>query len=133
MHRGGAFPWLRGVSNVIMRDATTWMLIDDMYSGRLVAYCDYLGYDEVAHHAGPTTRDALGALPSIDRQIALLESAAKSAPRPYQFLVVSDHGQSTGATFRQRYGYTLERRDRMGNTVRLLSRGVWQLTPLPAR
>ena len=108
MHRGGAFPWLRGVSNVIMRDATTWMLIDDMYSGRLVAYCDYLGYDEVAHHAGPTTRDALGALPSIDRQIALLESAAKSAPRPYQFVVVSDHGQSTGATFRQRYGYTLE-------------------------
>jgi hypothetical protein len=84
------------------------MLIDDMYSGRLVAYCDYLGYDEVAHHAGPTTRDALGALPSIDRQIALLESATKSAPRPYQFVVVSDHGQSTGATFRQRYGYSLE-------------------------
>jgi hypothetical protein len=79
-----------------------------MYSGRLVTYCDYLGYDEVAHHAGPTTRDALGALPAIDHQIAQLESAAKSAPRPYQFLVVSDHGQSTGATFRQRYGYTLE-------------------------
>ena len=108
MHRGGAFPWLRGVSNVIMRDATTWMLIDDMYSARLVTYCDYLGYDEVAHHAGPTTRDALSALPSIDRQIAQLESVAKSAPRPYQFVVVSDHGQSTGATFRQRYGYTLE-------------------------
>ena len=32
-----------------------------------------------------------------------------------------------------RYGYTVERRDRMGNTVQLLSRGVWQLTPLPAR
>jgi hypothetical protein len=32
-----------------------------------------------------------------------------------------------------RYGYTVERRDRTGNTVQLLSRGVWQLTPLPAR
>jgi len=32
-----------------------------------------------------------------------------------------------------RYGYTVERRDRMGSTVQLLSRGVWQLTPLPAR
>src|SRR3954466_3975174 len=117
MHRGGAFPWLRGVSNVIMRDATTWMLIDDMYSGRRVTYCDYLGYDEVAHHAGPTTRDALGTLPSIDHQIAQLESAAKSAPRPYQFVLVSDHGQSTGATFRQRYGYTLEQliRDRLSS------------------
>jgi uncharacterized membrane protein YvlD (DUF360 family) len=125
MHRGGAFPWLRGVSNVIMRDATTWMLIDDMYSGRLIAYCDYLGYDEVAHHAGPTTQDALGALPAIDREIGLLESVAKSAPRRYQFVVVSDHGQSTGATFRQRYGYTLEEfiRDRLSSpgTVRMAS------------
>jgi uncharacterized membrane protein YvlD (DUF360 family) len=108
MHRGGAFPWLRGVTNIIMRDATTWLLIDDIYSGRLVSYADYLGYDEVAHHAGPATEDALGALPGIDRQLALLESAARQAPRRYQFVVVSDHGQSTGPTFRQRYGYTLE-------------------------
>jgi hypothetical protein len=29
-------------------------------------------------------------------------------PRPYHFVLVSDHGQSQGATFRQRYGLTLE-------------------------
>jgi hypothetical protein len=28
-----------------------------------------------------------------------------------------------------RYGYTVERRDSIGNTVQLLSRGVWQLVP----
>jgi hypothetical protein len=32
-----------------------------------------------------------------------------------------------------RYGYTVERRDRLGNTLQLLSRGVWQLVPQPAR
>jgi hypothetical protein len=32
----------------------------------------------------------------------------KEAPRPYQIAVLSDHGQSKGATFRQRYGVTLK-------------------------
>jgi hypothetical protein len=32
-----------------------------------------------------------------------------------------------------RYGYRVERRDRLGNTVQLLSRGVWQSAPLPVR
>ena len=29
-------------------------------------------------------------------------------PRPYNLIVLSDHGQSNGATFKQRYGITLE-------------------------
>jgi hypothetical protein len=37
-----------------------------------------------------------------------LESAAEQAPRPYRFVLLSDHGQSGGATFKQRYGMTLE-------------------------
>ena len=38
----------------------------------------------------------------------MLQSAAEHAPRPYEFVVLSDHGQSQGATFRQRYGQSLE-------------------------
>jgi hypothetical protein len=34
--------------------------------------------------------------------------AAADAPRPYRLVVLSDHGQSQGATFLQRYGVTLE-------------------------
>ena len=30
------------------------------------------------------------------------------APRPYRLIVLSDHGQSQGATFLQRYGYSLQ-------------------------
>jgi hypothetical protein len=90
-----------------MTEATTYMIIDDMFRARPIVYADFLGYDEIAHHAGPGTPDALHALRRVDRKLHSLELAARSAPRPYQFVVLSDHGQSTGATFRQRYGYTL--------------------------
>ena len=33
---------------------------------------------------------------------------AKHGPNPYEIVVISDHGQSQGATFKQRYGATLE-------------------------
>ena len=37
-----------------------------------------------------------------------LVKAAEDAPRPYRFVLLGDHGQSLGATFRQRYGKTLQ-------------------------
>ena len=42
----------------------------------------------------------------VDRQIGRIEKATAEAPRPYRLIVLSDHGQSQGATFLQRYGYT---------------------------
>ena len=44
----------------------------------------------------------------LDQQFARLERIAEFAPRPYKFVVLSDHGQSQGATFLQRFGETLE-------------------------
>jgi len=108
MDRGGSYPLVRAVTSVLLRDITTWMLVADMFSGRRVAYADYLGYDEVAHHAGPATSDARCTLRKMEGQLRQLESAARQAPRRYRFVVLSDHGQSTGATFRQRYGETLD-------------------------
>ena len=58
MDRGGSYPFVRAVTGVLLRDITTWTLIADMFAGRRIAYADYLGYDEVAHHAGPATPDA---------------------------------------------------------------------------
>jgi hypothetical protein len=51
--------------------------------------------------------DAFDALYKIDQQFARLEIAADNAPRPYHFVILSDHGQSSGATFKQRYGKSL--------------------------
>ena len=47
-------------------------------------------------------------LRDLDRQIARIARACADAPRPYRLVVLSDHGQSQGETFRDRYGETLE-------------------------
>lgn len=106
--RGGAFPFLRAVSCVLLRDLTVMMLIEDMVRGVAVAYADFLAYDEVAHHAGPERPEAMRTLEEVDRKVRELEQAALGGSRPYRFVLLSDHGQSQGATFRQRYGLTLE-------------------------
>jgi uncharacterized membrane protein YvlD (DUF360 family) len=114
IHRGGAFPFLRAVSCVLLRDLTVTMLIEDMVRGVAVAYADFLAYDEVAHHAGPERPEAMRTLEEVDRKVRELEQAATSGSRPYRFVLLSDHGQSQGATFRQRYGVTLEELVRSG-------------------
>ena len=38
----------------------------------------------------------------------MIDRARRYAPRPYDIVVLSDHGQTQGATFRQRNGYGLD-------------------------
>jgi uncharacterized membrane protein YvlD (DUF360 family) len=106
--RGGSFPLVRAVSTGLLREMSVSLLMGEMFAGAPVAYASLVGYDVVAHHAGPARRDALTQLRGIDKTLALLARAAEDAPRPYYFVVLSDHGQSFGATFKQRFGTTLE-------------------------
>lgn len=108
MGRAGLFAFQRAGANILVRDVTTWTVVAAMYRGRRTIYCDYLGYDEVGHYAGPETRDALATLGGIDRQVRQLERAAREAPRPYRFVVLSDHGQTTAPSFEQVYGTSLD-------------------------
>jgi uncharacterized membrane protein YvlD (DUF360 family) len=107
MHRGMPYPIARAATNVALRDLSTSLVIEEMYRGAPMIYVDYTDYDEIAHHSGPERSETFDALDGVDRAIATLEKAAAAAPRPYRFVVVSDHGQSLGATFLQRYGKTL--------------------------
>ena len=107
VRRGGLYPFLRAFATVITRDLITQTLIGDLYVGRSVIYADFVGYDEVAHHSGPERYDALDTLRRLDRDLGRLERAAAYAPRPYEFVVLSDHGQSQGTTFEDRYGCSL--------------------------
>ena len=106
--RGGIYPLLRMGMTVVMRDFNIFSLIGDMFEGVPTSYATFVGYDEVAHHSGIERRDALDVLRRLDQQFARLERIAEFAPRPYKFVVLSDHGQSQGATFLQRFGETLE-------------------------
>ena len=107
-HRGGKYPLLRVFTTIIMRELNIYTLIGDVYAGVPSAYATFVGYDEVAHHSGVESVDALDTLQKLDEQFARLESVTRDAPRPYYLVVLSDHGQSGGATFKQRYGIGLQ-------------------------
>jgi uncharacterized membrane protein YvlD (DUF360 family) len=82
--RGWEYALVRGYATVIQLDLQVAAVTADLLAGRPVVYTTFLAYDEVAHHSG------------LER-----------APRPYRIVVLSDHGQSQGATFKQRYGEEL--------------------------
>ncbi len=107
--RGLFYYVARSGANIVMREATTFIIIGDIYSGKYNRiYATYMGYDEIAHHSGIRDDDAFGALKKIDRDIKRLHRAASEANREYKFIILSDHGQSGGPTFKQKYHMTLE-------------------------
>ena len=107
--RGITYIPVRAATNVFMREINTSTLIGDMMVGDIdVAYSTYLGYDEIAHHSGVRDGDSWYALKGMDKQIKRLINTNKYIPRKYQFVIQSDHGQTNGATFKQRYGQSFE-------------------------
>jgi uncharacterized membrane protein YvlD (DUF360 family) len=106
--RPAAYVVLRGVTNVLMRHINLSIIAEHMMRGAPAVYCDFVDYDEIAHHAGPARPESLAALEGLDGVLATLERVAGAAPRPYRIVVLSDHGQSQGDTFLQRYGVGLD-------------------------
>jgi uncharacterized membrane protein YvlD (DUF360 family) len=104
-----AYPLMRSAVTVICRDLQMALVGMDVLRGSPALYTTYAGYDEVAHHSGPATKDAYRTLKQFDAEVErLVEVAVKRAPRPYTLIILSDHGQSQGKTFEQRYGVTLK-------------------------
>jgi len=125
-HRGGAYPFMRAAMAVAVRDLVVYGVLGDMMKGRPAVYACFAGYDEVAHHSGLEREDTLEALRKLDQQIGRLDRARTYAPRPYHIVVLSDHGQTQGATFLQRNGYGLDelvRRSVEGASVARLRAG----------
>jgi uncharacterized membrane protein YvlD (DUF360 family) len=108
IHRGRTYVFARAWGTVVQRDLQVATVIADVLCGRPTIYTTFLAYDEVAHHSGIERHDALAVLRDLDRQIARIARACEDAPRPYRLVVLSDHGQSQGETFRDRYDQTLE-------------------------
>ncbi|HEY2436624.1 MAG TPA: phage holin family protein [Solirubrobacteraceae bacterium] len=106
--RGGLYPFLRAAVCVGVRDLIVFGVLTDMMAGRPAVYATFSSYDEVAHHSGLERADTLEALRKVDQQIGRINRARRFAPRPYKLVVLSDHGQTQGATFKQRNGYDLQ-------------------------
>ena len=105
--RGWTYALLRAFTTVVSRDVCVNGVLNDVCEGRAAIYVDLLGYDEVSHHSGPERADTMAVLRDLDRQIGRIERAIRWAPRPYRLVVLSDHGQTQGATFKERTGQNL--------------------------
>ncbi len=108
VRRGGIYPFIRPATTVLSRDVVTAAISEDMIEGRPAVYADFLGYDEVGHHSGIERYDVLGVLRRIDQQIGRLARVSALAPRPYEFVILSDHGLTQGPSFTDRFGYTFD-------------------------
>ncbi len=72
----------------------------DLARGLPIVHVNLLGYDELSHRRGPSSRFAHWSLRGIDRAIkGLYRDAHRSTRRDYQVWIFSDHGQERTRSF----------------------------------
>jgi hypothetical protein len=128
-HAEGIFPFIRILSNVVVRELQTMAILLDVYLGVPVIYSTFMQYDELAHHFGPSSRQALADLRRTDARIAEIWRMAQSmASRPYDLVILSDHGMTPSVSYRVRF------RESLGTTVtRILDRDAGRAGRPPLR
>ncbi len=111
-HSEGIFPFLRILSNVVVRELQTMAILLDLYLGVPVIYSTFMQYDELAHHFGPRSRQALADLKRTDARIKeLLRMVRVAAGRGYDVVILSDHGMTPALSYRVAF------RESLGTTV----------------
>ena len=107
-HSEGIFPFIRILSNVIIRELQTMAILLDVYLGVPVIYSTFMQYDELAHHFGPSSRQALADLRRTDARIAEIWRMARVAGgRQYDLVILSDHGMTPAQSYRVKFGESL--------------------------
>ncbi len=106
--RNLGYAFLRAFMGPFLQDLTTYAVISDVMRGVPAIYALYAGYDDLGHFAGMRSREGYEALHEADRYFNRIQKALKYAPRPYNVVVLSDHGQSEGPTFQSAYGESLD-------------------------
>ena len=56
LDRGFPYPFLRALTNVVLRPLSTSLVMEEMLRGTPIIYVTYTDYDEIAHHSGPSAR-----------------------------------------------------------------------------
>ncbi len=117
-HSEGIFPFIRILSNVVVRELQTMAIMLDIYLGVPIIYSTFMQYDELGHHFGPSSRQALSDLRRTDARIReIWRMALATSSRRYDLVLLSDHGMTPSASYRVRFGETL------GHTVRRILEG----------
>jgi hypothetical protein len=102
------YGFFRALMGTFFQELATYTVISDIVRGVPAVYALYAGYDDLSHFAGMNTPEAYEMLTEIDRYYGRIERAVELAPRPYRLVVLSDHGQSLGPTFKAAHGMSLE-------------------------
>jgi hypothetical protein len=114
-HSEGIFPFIRILSNVVVRELQTMAILLDVYLGVPIIYSTFMQYDELAHHFGPSSKQALVDLRRTDARITEIWRMAQLAGgRGYDLVILSDHGMTPALSYRVQYGESL------GTTVQLI-------------
>lgn len=107
-HSEGIFPFIRILSNVVVRELQTMAILLDMYLGVPVIYSTFMQYDELAHHFGPSSKQALWDLKRTDARISEIDRMARvAAGRQYDIVILSDHGMTAAKSYRVEFGESL--------------------------
>ena len=107
-HSEGIFPFIRILSNVIIRELQTMAILLDVYLGVPVIYSTFMQYDELAHHFGPSSKQALADLHRTDSRISEIWRMARIAGgRQYDIVILSDHGMTPAESYRVKFGESL--------------------------
>ena len=107
-HSEGLFPFLRVLSNVVVRELQTMAILLDIYLGVPVIYSTFMQYDELAHHFGPSSWQALRDLRRTDARIREIKRMIENlSGRPYDLVILSDHGMTPSSSYRVQFGETL--------------------------
>ncbi len=117
-HAEGIFPFLRVFVNVVVRELQTMAIMLDIYLGVPVIYSTFMQYDELGHHYGPSNRVCLADLRRTDARIKeIYRMIGAVSSRPYDLVILSDHGMTPAASYRVRFGESL------GTTVQRILEG----------
>jgi uncharacterized membrane protein YvlD (DUF360 family) len=106
--RNFAYAFLRAGLGPVLHDLITFTVISDALRGLPATYALFSAYDDLGHFAGSEAPEAYEVLGETDHYFSRIERALEEAPRPYHIVVLSDHGQSIGPTFKAAYGLSLE-------------------------
>ncbi len=107
-HSEGIFPYIRILSNVVVRELQTMAILLDIYLGVPVIYSTFMQYDELAHHFGPSSKQALWDLKRTDARISEIARMARlAAGRQYDIVILSDHGMTSAISYRVQFGESL--------------------------
>ncbi len=107
-HSEGLFPFIRVLTSVVVRELQTMAILLDVYSGVPVIYSTFMQYDELGHHFGPASFQALRDLRRTDARIReIRRMIANAGGREYDLVILSDHGMTPSVSYRVRFGETL--------------------------